>query len=478
MAITQASEEGLKISNAGTNGQYLQKQSGNTGGLTWADVSTDLVADTSPQLGGDLASNGHDIKIADASGYDGNNIYMGSDNDVRIHHDGSNFSITEATGDVTIQAADDIFLKPQGGENGIKVIGDGAVELYHDNSKKLETTSSGIDLPDQLQVDGQAFATGGLKINSDSTKLRLGASDDLEIYHNGTDSIIDNNTGELKIQSDNIQFLTSDASEKFIDCNGNGNVEIYHNNVKTAQTEAGGVWNVRGPTDGNATLMLSANDGGDNGDSWRLLAEGETNTKKITLTNNPDGNWETSLTATGNAGVELYHNNVKKLSTTANGICFNSDTAAANALSDYEEGTYTANFNIEGQSNMSMTGHYGEYLKVGRLVTVMGGGTISSVSGASTGTAIEFTNLPFAVHDTSAGNGHPFVVKLFNLDSTGLGNMGGTAPYSWIGRLDTNSTAGRIEGLSAAGTQNPVNAGLCLAASSQIHYMFTYITDA
>ena len=44
-------EANLKISNAGSNGQYLQKQSGNTGGLTWADVSstpTDItVADES-----------------------------------------------------------------------------------------------------------------------------------------------------------------------------------------------------------------------------------------------------------------------------------------------------------------------------------------------------------------------------------------------------------------------------------------------
>ena len=45
-------EDNLKISNSGTNGQYLQKQSGNTGGLTWADVTippagntVDLVAD-------------------------------------------------------------------------------------------------------------------------------------------------------------------------------------------------------------------------------------------------------------------------------------------------------------------------------------------------------------------------------------------------------------------------------------------------
>ena len=33
-------EANLKISNAGSNGQYLQKQSGNTGGLTWASVSS------------------------------------------------------------------------------------------------------------------------------------------------------------------------------------------------------------------------------------------------------------------------------------------------------------------------------------------------------------------------------------------------------------------------------------------------------
>ena len=121
-----------------------------------AGYIADLVSDTSPQLGGDLASNGHDIKIADATGYDGNNIYMGSDNDCRIIHDGSNFSITEATGDVTIQAADDIFLKPQGGENGIKIIGDGAVELYHNNSKAFETNGYGVKV------------TGGANGNSDS----------------------------------------------------------------------------------------------------------------------------------------------------------------------------------------------------------------------------------------------------------------------------------------------------------------------
>ena len=42
-------EARMQISNAGTNGQYLQKQSGDTGGLTWADVSAGLTLDTTPK---------------------------------------------------------------------------------------------------------------------------------------------------------------------------------------------------------------------------------------------------------------------------------------------------------------------------------------------------------------------------------------------------------------------------------------------
>jgi len=40
MSSESVDEDNLQISNAGTNGQFLSKQSGNTGGLTWADVSS------------------------------------------------------------------------------------------------------------------------------------------------------------------------------------------------------------------------------------------------------------------------------------------------------------------------------------------------------------------------------------------------------------------------------------------------------
>ena len=108
MALTQAPEEGLKISNAGTNGQFLQKQSGNTGGLTWATVSTDLVADTTPQLGGDLASNGSDIKFAD----DDKAIFgTGTADDMEIFHEStSNVNQVIATDGKIHIRADEFML--------------------------------------------------------------------------------------------------------------------------------------------------------------------------------------------------------------------------------------------------------------------------------------------------------------------------------------------------------------------------------
>jgi len=42
MASESVDEDNLKISNSGSNGQFLQKQSGNSGGLTWASPSSSV----------------------------------------------------------------------------------------------------------------------------------------------------------------------------------------------------------------------------------------------------------------------------------------------------------------------------------------------------------------------------------------------------------------------------------------------------
>ena len=75
----------------------------------------------------------------------------------------------------------------------------------------------------------------------DSNKLLLGAGDDLEIYHDGSNSYIDDTgTGNLAIRSNQINFdkYTGEALARF---RADGNCELFHNNVSKLETTADGV---------------------------------------------------------------------------------------------------------------------------------------------------------------------------------------------------------------------------------------------
>jgi hypothetical protein len=80
---------------------------------------------------------------------------------------------------------------------------------------------------------------------------------------------------------------------------------------------------------------------------------------------------------------------------TSSGVLFGSDTAAANMLDDYEEGTWTMGVSFGGASvGVTYNANAGKYTKIGRQVTVTGYMNLTS-KGSSTGNA-EITGLPFA----------------------------------------------------------------------------------
>ncbi len=81
------------------------------------------------------------------------------------------------------------------------------------------------------------------------------------------------------------------------------------------------------------------------------------------------------------------------------GISFNGDTAAANALDDYEEGTWTPSLST---GTATFAGE--NYTKIGRVVTV--NVTVYNFSDTSSGNAVEITGLPFSgVADRAASMG-------------------------------------------------------------------------
>ena len=75
------------------------------------------------------------------------------------------------------------------------------------------------------------------------------------------------------------------------------------------------------------------------------------------------------------------------------GICFGSDTAAANALDDYEEGTWTPAFANGFDGNYTV--QQGQYTKIGRQVIAALHLDINSASTGSTGNQIKISGLPF-----------------------------------------------------------------------------------
>ena len=75
----------------------------------------------------------------------------------------------------------------------------------------------------------------------DSKKFLAGTGTDLEIFHNGTNSRVANNTGELRVESDTIRFRDADAGDTYCNMIHDGTVELYHDNSKKIETTAAGV---------------------------------------------------------------------------------------------------------------------------------------------------------------------------------------------------------------------------------------------
>ena len=98
-----------------------------------------------------------------------------------------------------------------------------------------------------------------------------------------------------------------------------------------------------------------------------------------------------------NSDLRFFTNNTERLRIlAAGGLTFGGDTAAANALDDYEEGTWTPSFSGGSGTPNSMC-RSGQYVKVGRVVTVTL--TSTSVCGGIGASFTQITALPF----TAAG---------------------------------------------------------------------------
>jgi hypothetical protein len=140
------------------------------------------------------------------------------------------------------------------------------------------------------------------------------------------------------------------------------------------------------------------------------------------------------------------------------GITFNGDTAAANALADYEEGTWTPAIAFGGNAvGVTYTVAQGFYTKIGKVVHCNGNMTLSN-AGSSTG-GVTITGLPFTVDDnmpnTSLEGGGLFMFQN-GMSGTTYGSMTllGNNGQTTASVYRANATNGEMAGASKSNIDN------------------------
>ena len=330
---------GAKIADDAINSEHYTDGSIDTAHIAADQITGALIADD--------AVGAEHIEVLDAALQFGDSVkaQFGTGNDLEIYHDGTNTYQVNTTGSLVHRSTGEIYIQSDAGirltdvganETFLKCIDDGAVELYHNNVKCVETDANGIwlkddkritfgDAPDgdlryrsatsqleltvtgaqnfQLNLGGEVglksicngsnelyydnskkFETksygcnlvGNLHMTSaDSQILKFGEGDDLQIYHDGSNSWIDDaGTGALKIRSQagSVQILGTGSNENMAVFTENAGTELYYDNVRTFTTDTNGAV-ILGPEGGEARLYMYADEGDDNGDKVHLATD-------------------------------------------------------------------------------------------------------------------------------------------------------------------------------------------------------------
>ena len=242
---------------------------------------------------------------------DNEKIRLGTGNDLEIYHDGSHSYIKDTgTGELRLASSQFTVQNAASNETLLYAVENGSVGLKYDDSLKLETKSYGLSLHGNV-----------LMTNTDNQQLKFGAGNDLVIYHDGTDSYIDNSTNELIVKTgSNFVVKVTDGAEKTIKGITNGAVELYYDNSKQFETAPSGLLGAD-----NHRLMLGS-------DSDLQLWHNGTNSY-ITETSSGSlwiggdsviisrqDNSEYMAKFIVNGAADLYYDGTKKLNTHTDGV--------------------------------------------------------------------------------------------------------------------------------------------------------------
>ena len=121
-------------------------------------------------------------------------------------------------------------------------ISSGGVVSVSATTASTSSTTGALTVGGGMGIAADLTIGDDLSLKSDGAVLNIGADNDLKISHSGSAGTINNNTGDLSIQSDgNLKLERKDGGEDYIHCIADGAVELHHNGTKTLETIASGI---------------------------------------------------------------------------------------------------------------------------------------------------------------------------------------------------------------------------------------------
>ena len=347
-ASSEAASEKMSLSSAGlltVSGRII------TDDTTEATSTTDgsLQTDGGLSVAKDIVA-GDDVKLLSDSAV----LSFGADSEITLTHsadtglilkntntgDDKPIVLTFQTGETDIQAGDVLgridFQAPDEGTGTDAILVAASIEALSEgdfssssNATMLSfKTGSSEAATEKFRIESSGSVGIAADGSTSTNHLRLGASADLKIYHDGSNSFIDEvGTGDLRIKGSTVRILTDQLN-----------------------------------------ISNSANDE----DMITAVADGAVNLRH---------NHVSCLTTTSDGGIDIEGGDII-FSTAGKGIVLvSTSNTDANTLADYEEGTFTwgSNANVSFQSSSNV----GKYTKIGRMVYVQFWMDISSVSGTN-----------------------------------------------------------------------------------------------
>ena len=399
----------------------------------------------------------------------GNKLLFGTSDDLKIYHDGTNSYISDAgTGNLELSSNLLKILSPSG-ENMIIAQQDNGVRLYNNNSKKIETTTTGATITGSLTVTNKILGvldttvigttqtagnnstkiattayvdaaassgdylplsggilTGDVRFN-DNVKANFGNGNDLEIYHDGSHNFI-TGSPNLYVQTAGLFNVETISEVDMIRATAGDAVELFHAGTRVFTTDFNGV-RVGSQTDKLELVKSSGNARITNNSNNFLIqqATGFVDIQSLALVS--------MARFTVGGDVKLFQNGIVKFKTNNNGIdVIGTDSAIPYVTIDLDNDSSPQ---VLGEVFGGMRVYSGKTPNPGIKASaqfITGLNPVTSVLGAA-----------FQVNVNQAGT----VEEAFRINIGGNAGFGITQPEAKVHIYDTNAEL-RLEDPSAA----------------------------